>query len=139
MPDSVLSSLLRINHHRLRALRQALAPYSYVGVMHLIMFYTKKSPGASQEDIACFYTVDKASVARDAKRLEDMGHITRQVDPNNRRQYQLYLTEAGAAFIPTLTEAYDSFAKHLSAGIPEENWNRLALLLQQLEDHLREG
>ena len=62
--DPVLSSLLRINRQRMRALRRSLAPYQYVGVMHLIVLYTGRSPGARQEDIACFYALDKTSVAR---------------------------------------------------------------------------
>ena len=137
MPDPLLSTLLRINRQRLRSLRQALSPYGYIGVMHLIMFYANRKPGASQEEIACFYAVDKGSVARDARRLEDMGHIIRQVNPDNRRQYQLYLTEAGTAFIPTLNSTYDSFSKRLSQGIPEDDWQRLTVLLQQLEENSR--
>jgi len=137
MPDQVLSSLLRINRQRLRSLRQALAPHNYVGVMHLIMFYTNRKPGASQDEISCFYAVDKASVARDAKRLEDMGHITRRINPDNRRQYQLYLTEEGKAFIPVLSDCYDAFAQKLAAGVSEEDWQRLTVLLQQLEENSR--
>ena len=36
MEKPVLSSLLRINRYHRKALRCALAPYQYVGVMHLI-------------------------------------------------------------------------------------------------------
>ena len=91
MTDPVLSSLVRINRQRIRDLRRRLAPCGYLGVMHLIVLYVRRHPGARQEDVACFYAVDKTSVARDARRLEDMGHLRREVDPDNRRQYQLYL------------------------------------------------
>lgn len=90
MTDPVLSSLVRINRQRIRDLRRRLAPCGYLGVMHLIVLYVRRHPGARQEDVACFYAVDKTSVARDARRLEDMGHLRREVDPDNRRQYQLY-------------------------------------------------
>lgn len=135
MPDPVMSSLLRINRQRMRALRQALAPIRYVGVMHLIMTYTNRRPGASQEEIACFYAADKTSVARDARRLEDMGHLRREVDPENRRQYKLYLTEEGQNVLPVIRQAYDSFAAKLSVGISPEDWRQLQRLLKLLEDN----
>ena len=72
MEKSVMSSLLRINRCHRKALKCALAPYQYVGVMHLIVLYVSRHPGSSQEEITCFYALDKASVARDARRLGDL-------------------------------------------------------------------
>lgn len=63
--------------------------------MHLIVTYVHYNPGASQEQISEFYSYDKTSVARDAKRLEDMGHICRKTGATDCRRYQLYLTEEG--------------------------------------------
>ena len=50
MRDPVLASLLRINRQRMRYLRRALAPWQYVGSMHLIVLYAGRNPGASQEE-----------------------------------------------------------------------------------------
>ena len=77
MLHAALSSLLRIDRHRRRALRKALAPCQYVGTMHLIVRYISRNPGASQEEIACFFALDKASAARDAKRLVQLQKIPR--------------------------------------------------------------
>lgn len=52
-------------------MRYALAPYQYVGGMHLIVLYIDQRPGSSQEEITGFYALDKASAARDARRLEE--------------------------------------------------------------------
>ena len=135
MRDSVLSSLLRINRQRMRALRQALAPYGYVGGMHLIVLYIRRKPGASQEEVAGFYAVDKTSVARDARRLEDMGHIRRAVAIDNRRQYQLFLTEAGQAMAAVIDGVHEAFQRRLSEGISGEDWRILADLLARLEEN----
>lgn len=81
MADQVLSSLLRINRQRMRLFKRALAPYGYVGVMHLILFHIRRNPGASQEEIAGHFSLDKTSVARDARRLEEMGHIRAAAGP----------------------------------------------------------
>lgn len=136
MTDPVLSSLLRINQQRMRLLRsQALTPNGYVGTMHLIVLYTGRRPGARQEDVVCFYNLDKASVARDARRLEDLGHIERRTVPEDRRQYQLFLTHRGQEMIQVIDSAMEQFQKRLSAGLEPEEWRQLTALLQRLEEN----
>jgi len=133
MEETVLSSLLRINRHHRRVLKCALAPYHYLGVMHLIVLYISCHPGASQEEISSFYALDKTSVARDARRLEELGHIERKTVPENRRQYQLFLTEAGQNMIQVIDGAMEQFQKNLSANISPEDWRQLTDLLKHLE------
>lgn len=136
MTDPVLSSLLKINRQRMRILRHTvLTPNGYVGVMHLIVLYIGRHSGASQEDVVSFFALDKASVARSARRLEDLGHIRRAPDPENRRQYQLYLTPAGEEMLAVLDQATQRFQRQLSAGVSPEDWRTLAGLLQQLEEN----
>lgn len=136
MEKAVLSSLLRINRHHRRALKCMLAPYQYVGVMHLIVIHIKCHPGTSQEEIAAFFALDKTSVARDARRLEDLGHIERRTTPQNRRQYQLFLTPAGQDMIQVIDEAMGQFQKKLSDGISTEDWQQLTILLKALEENV---
>ena len=69
------------------------------------------------------------------RRLEDMGHLRREVDPDNRRQYQLYLTGAGRDMLPLLEAAYQAFSEKLSAGISGEDWQTLQALLKRLEEN----
>ena len=127
--------LLRLNRRRIRCLRQALAPHQYVGTMHLLMLYLSEHPGASQDEIREYYALDKTNVARDARRLEELGHIKRQVDMNNRRQYQLYVTESGKAFLPLIQAAYDSFSEKLVANLSQEEVDILGKLLQKLDNN----
>lgn len=135
MLNPVVSSLLRINRQRVRGLRQALTPYGYKGSMHLIVAYLNRFPGANQEEIARHYAIDKTSVARDARRLEEMGHILRETIPENRRQYRLYLTDAGRDVFDKITHFYDGFAEKISADIAPDDWAELTLLLKKLEEN----
>lgn len=136
MEKSVMSSLLRINRCHRKALKCALAPYQYVGVMHLIVLYVSRHPGSSQEEITGFYALDKASVARDARRLEDLGHIERNIIPENRRQYKLFLTDAGRDMIRIIDRAEEQFQKSLAVSISPEDWGQLELLLKRLEENV---
>lgn len=136
MEKAVLSSLLRINRYYRRALKSALSPYHYLGVMHLIVLYINQNPGASQEEVSGFYALDKTSVARDARRLEDIGHIERRTIPENRRQYQLFLTESGQEMIQVIDGIMEQYQQALSANISPEDWRRLADLLKCLEKNV---
>ena len=136
MTGSVLSSLLRINRHRMRILRQTvLIPNGYVGVMHLIVLHVGRHPGASQDDVVNFFALDKAGVARGARRLEEMGHLRRTQDPQNRRQYQLCLTPAGEEMRRQIDAAHDRFQQQLSHGVSGGDWAQLASLLRRLEEN----
>ena len=139
MTGSVVTSLLRINRQRMLALRRELSPYGYVGFMHLILIYTARHPGTSQEEAAAFYALDKASAARDARRLEDAGHIRRQFDPDNRRRYQLFVTEAGARMAEIIDETHRQFERRLSARIAPEDWEKLRELLAVAEESSHGG
>ena len=121
MSDPVLTSLLRINRRRMVALRRVLTPHGYVGFMHLILTYTARHPGAS--------------TARDARRLEDAGHIRREIDPANRRQYQLFLTPQGEEMVEIIDQTHEEFQRRLSAGIAPEDWEKLTELLGIAEEN----
>ena len=137
MNSPVLTSLLRINRRRMVALRRVLTPHGYVGFMHLILIYTARRPGASQEEICTFYALDKASTARNARRLEDAGHIRRQTDPENRRQYQLFLTPQGEEMVKIIDQTHEEFQRRLSASIAPEDWEKLTGLLEIAEENSR--
>ena len=136
MTEPVLSSLLRINRQRIKALRRdALNPNGYVGAMHLIVLYIGRNPGASQEDVVDYFALDKASVARGARRLEELGHLRREQDPDDRRQYRLFLTERGQEMRRVIDRAHLDFQRQLSRGVSPEDWAQLAILLGRLEEN----
>lgn len=136
MKQSVLSSLLRIDRHYRRFLKCALSPCRYIGVMHLIALYAGRHPGACQEEIAAFFALDKASVARDARRLEELGHLERRTAPENRRQYQLFLTDAGQHMIGVIESVTEQYQQTLSANLSPEELQRLVELLARLEKNV---
>ena len=135
MKDMVLRHLLRINRMRMRRLRMVLAPYGYGGTMHLILLYVGAHPMASQEEICSYYALDKASVARDARKLEEMEHIRRSQNPENRRQYTLELTEKGREMREVLETCHREYDRELSEGIPAEDWETLEALLEKVEEN----
>ena len=57
--------------------------------------------------------------------------------PENRRQYRLYLTDAGRDMVRVIDRAAEQFQKILAASISPEDWAQLELLLKRLEENVR--
>jgi len=131
----ILSSILRIDRQRRLALRCKLQPYGFVGVMHLILLRAYRSPGTSQEEVARFYAIDKGSVARDALRLERMGCLRREIDPDDRRQYRLFSTPEGDRILPEIWENDEAFFRRISQGFSQAELEALAAMLKRMEDN----
>lgn len=56
------------------------------------LYYNKK---ACQDEMGEHYKIDKGSVSRSIRKLEELELIYKELDENNRRKYILSLTEAG--------------------------------------------
>ncbi len=71
--------------------------------MH-ILFEIHYQKEINQEQIASLCNMDKGSVTRSIRKLEDNGFIKREIDENNRRQNKISLTKKGEeTFNKTLT------------------------------------
>lgn len=58
------------------------------------------NPNCSQEDLVNMFSQSKGNIAKALKKLEDLGYIIRETDPNNRRKYLLNTTEKGNNLVP---------------------------------------
>ena len=58
------------------------------------------NPNCSQEDLVNMFSQSKGNIAKALKKLEDLGYIIRETDPNNRRKYMLNTTEKGNNLVP---------------------------------------
>lgn len=67
-------------------------------VRYIMFIYD--NPGCSQEDLVSMFSQSKGNVAKVVKKLEAMGYIKREVNPENRRKYMLNITEKGDELVP---------------------------------------
>lgn len=99
---------------------EMLKPYgiNYVQMMCLIALYIED--GIKQEAIIDDIGVDKASVNRAIKSLEEKKFITRERDTEDRRGIKLYLTKKALEFKEVNWEIISGWELILSDGITEE-------------------
>lgn len=67
----------------------------------------------NQEYFAKYYSINKGSIARTCQKLEDNNYIKRIIDPENKRQYTLHLTEKGNDIAQEIQELEEEWENKL--------------------------
>lgn len=89
------------------------------------LFHIAHRPGITQDEIAGEAHIDKGTVARAVKKLEDGTFISRTPDSLNRRRYLLALTEKGTAALPAIMEIERAWEDLIMLGLSETERARL--------------
>ncbi|MBN1431350.1 MAG: MarR family transcriptional regulator [Methanomicrobiaceae archaeon] len=99
----------------------------------LFAFITiSKEENITQERIAGIFYMDKGTVARAVRKLEDSGYICRTPDPENRRAHMLCLTSEGWKVLPVIEEILNKWDRDVSDGISGEDMEKLYLMLRRI-------
>lgn len=70
----------------------------YHDVRYIMFIYD--NPNCSQEDLVNMFCQSKGNIAKVLRKLEDLGYVKREVNPENRRKYMLTTTEKGNSLVP---------------------------------------
>ena len=95
------------------------------------LFEVKHASKINQDEIARRCNVDKGSVARTLKKLEDKGLILKEIDENNRRQNKISLTEKGEEVIEESLKILDEWEDEIFGEIGSERQEILQEFLKE--------
>ena len=87
------------------------------------------NPGLSQDDVARALGMDKSSIAKLIAKLMEGKYVTRQTNPQDRREYKLYLDERGEKVTQDLVNHLEEFQQNYISSIRPD-------LLEELNDVL---
>ncbi|MDO9323850.1 MAG: MarR family transcriptional regulator [Methanoregula sp.] len=94
----------------------------------LMLLY--KEQNIMQETLVRHYRIDKGTIARAVKKLEDAGFIRRITDPDNRRAVRLFLTEKGEQVAPVLRQINREWEEQVCAGLSKSEKETLTTLMR---------
>ncbi|EJV0513184.1 MarR family transcriptional regulator [Listeria monocytogenes] len=94
-----------------------------------------KEDGISQESMAKRFMVDKASVTRHIKRLEELGMVRREIDAKDRRIQRIFVTETGFQMRDLIEEVTAEWSALLTANFSEKEKDDLMHLIGRLSDN----
>jgi DNA-binding MarR family transcriptional regulator len=128
-------SVIRLNRTRRRFLSKYLKTFGLSWPMYLVLSGVFRHPGSSQEFLSDFYFIDKTTVARCARRLEELSFLRREVSPEDRRVYRLYLTAEGENCAHEIQRRSDEWSRHLAEGFSEEERRTALTLLSRMSSN----
>lgn len=95
------------------------------------IIHIHKNPGSSQEEIADFFKLNKGTVAKGLKRLMENGYIIKKQNEQDRRAYELYLTEKGKGVLAEANTSLLQFNEILTRGMSAEETETFEKLLNR--------
>lgn len=142
MEDKILREPLYVQPgHLLRRAQQISASifHDEIGalitpIQYAILCVLLSNPGIDQVSLAGLAAIDTSTAASVALRLEEKGLLTRRVDPDNRRQKILHLTDTGIALLATINDGIQRLHQRIFDKFTHEEEAIFMELLQKLVD-----
>jgi len=94
-----------------------------------------KKDGVRQEQLSDYLKIDKGTTAKAIKKLEDDNYIIRIVDANDKRAYNVYLTEKALKVKPIVRKAMMAWTDILFSGFNEEEKKTSLALLERMGEN----
>jgi DNA-binding MarR family transcriptional regulator len=96
----------------------------------------KREPGMRQSELADLLEVEPITLSRMIDRLADSGMVCRKPDPNDRRAWNLYLTDKTDGLIRQLEIEARRVEEHAFSGLSEDERQVLAGLVERVRANL---
>ncbi|HAL74233.1 MAG TPA: hypothetical protein DCM45_03950 [Clostridiales bacterium] len=128
--------LFFLNRRRTQFMAERLNKYGLMGPMYSFLLCLEKNHGISQDFLVSYFSVDKGTVARLCKRLEELGLILRSICDDDRRLYQLALTEQGREMLKVIHQHLNDWSDRLLAGFDQADRQAAFVLLQRMADNI---
>lgn len=125
--------IARLERKHKRYMNRALAAEGITGVTYTYVMAIKNNPGISQERLAEIQGVDKSRVARLVRKLELGGYLSRNLLPQDRRQYSVTLTDEGIKLYQLLSDKSAEWEKLVCAGVCKEDLRKMIDVLKRIE------
>ncbi|MDP4153719.1 MAG: MarR family transcriptional regulator [Bacillota bacterium] len=83
----------------------------------VILMYLSSRNQVNQDAIAQFYMIDKGAIAKTISKMEDKKLLTRQQNPENRRENLISLTSKGWEILKVMQVALKEWDDYMSEGL----------------------
>ncbi|WP_406203029.1 MarR family transcriptional regulator [Kitasatospora sp. NBC_01560] len=109
------------------------------GMAYSMLAYVEQAGQVRVTDVGVHFSVGKATVSRQIRALEELGLVSREVDPLDRRSALVSLTEDGRRRFLGARDARMERVRALMANWSEEDVVRFAELLHRFNDVVGEA
>ena len=100
--------------------------------------YLYDNAGASAQDMVNFIQVDKATLTKVIKKLNEIGYITIKADEKDKRIKHLYLTDKAIPAAKRIKEIHSSFYKALCSGISQQDIQFTEQIMEKMTENINQ-
>lgn len=101
-----------------------------------ILYYLLQKDHITQKEIADNCHFDTATMSRNIDKLEDMGLLTRENNPDSRRSFQICLTEKGLTEAVKIRKVFERFEDLACCDIAEDEIEIFRRVLMKMCENL---
>ena len=101
-----------------------------------LLFAIQENPGITIQKLVVITGNTKESISVSIKRMVKMGFIVRQINPNDKREKQLHLTEQGQHLSQTIHLEFDTLNNMMFDGLAEQEENDVIILFEKMTARL---
>lgn len=112
--------------------REKLAPLHLKPVDGIVIRSISQYRSCNQETICCAADLDKGRIARSMGRLEERGLIRRVVNPQNKREKQVELTDEGGKILEQIRTFEEDWKSRCFSGFTEEEIKNYQSYLERM-------
>ena len=124
--------LAQLGHHAAERFSERIAALELTPAHAGILRAIAAEPGRSQQALCTQLRLLPSRVVAFVDELEDRGYVERRSNPGDRRQYALYLTDAGKAVMQKLSRLARQHDRAITDGLSESQRTQLRELLATL-------
>ncbi|SFM79368.1 MarR family transcriptional regulator [Methanolobus profundi] len=119
-------------------IENALESYNLKGPMFAFLLTLSHKDGCSQEGLARYLNLSKATATRAIVALEKEGYAYREKDDDDRRIYRVFISDKGREVIPLINRTLHEWNQILLSEFSEEEEAIFRKLLDKAKDTLIE-
>ncbi|HSV16057.1 MAG TPA: MarR family transcriptional regulator [Tepidisphaeraceae bacterium] len=116
-----------------RRVEEMLTPYGLVLSQFEALAKIGLKPGIIQQELVAVLLVTKGNVGALLDRLESIGLVERQSDPNDRRANRLHLTQPGEQMVAEIFQKHCALVREMLQPLDPQQRQTLQSLLKMLE------
>ena len=91
-----------------------------------------ENEGISQEELSTLLIISKSTTAMMIRKLSDAGYVRKEIDPDDKRNFRLYITDEGLKFIPEIRRIIDSCHEKMTDGMTEKEKNDICQKIRKI-------
>lgn len=119
-----------------RSLNARMRSTGVTGLQFRLMGYLMRYQGINQRALAELIEVEPITLSRMVDRLAEAGQVERRPNPEDRRAWQLYLTDKATPTISHLKGEANDLIDDAVAGLSEKDRQELARMMKHIRGNL---